>query len=90
MVKGRKFTSKTFSKRIQNNEKSRTVLSVKLFCKNQGGGGRVVKTAVGSELSLVGCNYYENKVSVVIEMTSFCLLTLRGRGYFAGLKSGKT
>jgi hypothetical protein len=32
-----------------------------------------VKTAVGSELSLVSGNYYENKASVVIEMASFCL-----------------
>jgi hypothetical protein len=47
----------------------RTVLSVKLFCKKQG----CVKTAVGSELSLVSGNYYENKASVVIEMASFCL-----------------
>jgi hypothetical protein len=38
-----------------------------MFCKNQGG----VKTAVGSELSLVSGNYYENKVSVVMEMASF-------------------
>jgi hypothetical protein len=30
-----------------------------------------VKTAVGSELSLVSGNYYENKVSVVMEMASF-------------------
>jgi hypothetical protein len=33
-------------------------------CKNQGG----VKTAVGSELSLVSGTYHENKVSVVMEM----------------------
>jgi hypothetical protein len=32
-----------------------------------------VKTAVGSELSLVSGNYYDNKVSVVMEMASFCL-----------------
>jgi hypothetical protein len=32
-----------------------------------------VKTAVGSELSLVSGNYYENKVSVVMEMASFSL-----------------
>jgi hypothetical protein len=32
-----------------------------------------VKTAVGSELSLVSGNYYENKVSVVMELASFCL-----------------
>jgi hypothetical protein len=32
-----------------------------------------VKTAVGSELSLVSGNYYEKKASVVIEMASFCL-----------------
>jgi hypothetical protein len=38
-------------------------------CKNQGG----VKTAVGSELSLVSGTYHENKVSVVMEMASFCL-----------------
>jgi hypothetical protein len=38
-----------------------------MFCKNQG----CVKTAVGSELSLVSGNYYENKVSVVMEMASF-------------------
>ena len=38
-----------------------------MFCKNQGG----VKTAVCSELSLVSGNYYENKVSVVMEMASF-------------------
>jgi hypothetical protein len=38
-----------------------------MFCKSQGG----VKTAVGSELSLVSGNYYENKVSVVMEMASF-------------------
>jgi hypothetical protein len=30
-----------------------------------------VKTAVGSELSLASGNYYENKVSVVMEMASF-------------------
>jgi hypothetical protein len=35
-----------------------------MFCKNQGG----VKTGVGSELSLVSGNDYENKVSVVMEM----------------------
>ena len=45
------------------------MLSAKMFCKNQGG----VKTAVGSELSLVSGNYYENKVSVVMEMASFSL-----------------
>jgi hypothetical protein len=33
----------------------------------------VVKTAVGSEFSMVSGNYYENKVSVVMEMASFCL-----------------
>ena len=38
--------------------------------KNQGGG---VETAVGSELSLVSGTYHENKVSVVMEMASFCL-----------------
>jgi hypothetical protein len=32
-----------------------------------------VKTAVGSELSLVSGTYHENKVSVVMEMASFCL-----------------
>ena len=69
MVKGRKFISKTctFLKRIQNNENY-------IICKNvlqKPGGG--VKTAVGSELSLVSGNYYENKVSVVMEMASFCL-----------------
>ena len=41
-----------------------------MFCKTRAG---CVKTAVGSELSLVGGNYYENKVSVVMEMASFCL-----------------
>jgi hypothetical protein len=30
-----------------------------------------VKTAVGSELSLVSGNNYENKVNVVLEMASF-------------------
>ena len=51
---------------------SRNVLSAKMFCKNQEGGwGGGVKTAVGSELSLVSGNYYENKVSVVMEMASF-------------------
>ena len=40
-----------------------------MFCKNQG----CVKTAVVSELSLVSANYYENKVSVFLEMASFCL-----------------
>jgi hypothetical protein len=30
-----------------------------------------VKTAVGSELSLVSGTYHENKVSVVMEMASF-------------------
>ena len=66
MVKGRKFISKTFLKRIQNNENY-------IICKNvlQKPGG--VKTAVGSELSLVSGNCYENKVSVVMEMASFCL-----------------
>jgi hypothetical protein len=48
---------------------TRTILSAKLFCKNQGG----VKTAVGSELSLVSGTYHENKVSVVMEMASFSL-----------------
>jgi hypothetical protein len=38
-----------------------------MFCKNQGG----VKTSVGSELNLVSGKYYENKVSVVMEMASF-------------------
>jgi hypothetical protein len=47
----------------------RTILSAKLFFKNQVG----VKTAVGSELSLVSGTYHENKVSVVMEMASFCL-----------------
>jgi hypothetical protein len=32
-----------------------------------------VKTAVGSELSLVSGTYHENKVSVVMEMASFSL-----------------
>jgi hypothetical protein len=32
-----------------------------------------VKTAVGSELSMVSGNYYENKVSVIMEMASFSL-----------------
>jgi hypothetical protein len=32
-----------------------------------------VKTAVGSELSLVSGTYHEKKVSVVMEMASFCL-----------------
>jgi hypothetical protein len=32
-----------------------------------------VKTAVGSELSLVSGTFNENKVSVVMEMVSFCL-----------------
>jgi hypothetical protein len=45
------------------------ILSAKLFCKNQGG----VKTAVGSELSLVSGTYHENFGSVVMEMASFSL-----------------
>ena len=32
-----------------------------------------MKTAVGSELSLVSGTYHENKVSVVMEMASFSL-----------------
>ena len=32
-----------------------------------------MKTSVGSELSLVSGTYHENKVSVVMEMASFCL-----------------
>jgi hypothetical protein len=32
-----------------------------------------VKTAVGLELSRVGGTYHENKVSVVMEMESFCM-----------------
>ena len=32
-----------------------------------------MKTAVGSELSLVSGTYHENKVSVVMELASFCL-----------------
>ena len=38
-------------------------------CFAKTGGG----TGVGSELSLVSGNYHENKVSVVMEMASFCL-----------------
>jgi hypothetical protein len=44
-----------------------TLLYVFILC--QGG----VKTAVGSELSLVSGTYHENKVSVVMEMASFSL-----------------
>jgi hypothetical protein len=40
------------------------------LCKNQGEG---VKTAVGSELSLVSGTYHENFGSVVMEMASFSL-----------------
>jgi hypothetical protein len=42
-----------------------------------------VKTAVGSEMSLVSGTYHENKVSVVMEMASFSddtLLTERSIG----------
>jgi hypothetical protein len=51
--------------------KDRTFISkpAKKICKNQG----CVKMAVGSELSLVSGTYHENKVSVVMEMASFCL-----------------
>jgi hypothetical protein len=65
IVKGRKLISKTFKKRIQNNE---NYIICKTFFKNRWGG---VKTAVGSELSLVSGTYHENKVtnkvSVVME-----------------------
>ena len=46
-----------------------------MFCKNQGG----VKTAVGSELSLVNGNYYENKVGppVIIQLSGCESASLR-------------
>jgi hypothetical protein len=60
-----------YRKNFKNRFKTtRTILSAKPFCKNQGGG---VKTAVGSELSLVSGTYHENFGSVVMEMASFSL-----------------
>ena len=40
-----------------------------------------MKTAVGSELSQVSGTYNENKVSVVMEMASFCLKILHVFGF---------
>jgi hypothetical protein len=66
IVKGRKFISKKFKKTIQNHE---NYIICKTFFQKPGG----VKTAVGSEMSLVSGTYHENFGSVVMEMASFCL-----------------
>jgi hypothetical protein len=51
---------------------TRTIYLQNCFAKTRGGGGG--KTAVGPELSLVSGNYHENKVSVVMEMASICII----------------
>jgi hypothetical protein len=63
MVKGRKFISKNI---LKTDSKPRELYICQTFFKNQGR----VKTAVGSELSLVSGTYHENKVSVVMEMAT--------------------
>ena len=67
MVKGRTLISKKILKLIQNNK---NYIICKTFLQKPGGG---VKTAVGSELSLVSGNYHEDFGSVVMEMASFSL-----------------
>jgi hypothetical protein len=63
MVKGRKFISKNF----YSKNRFKTTRTM------QKPGGVGVKTAVGSELSLVSGTYHENVGSVVMEMASFSL-----------------
>jgi hypothetical protein len=57
---------KHFKKESKQPEVDNYIISKNVLQKPGG-----VKTAVGSELSVGSGNYYENKVSVVMEMASF-------------------